>query len=268
MFKFFLEKVFWWSVTLLAAPTTLILVSWNAVPGDSTYKIKTGLEQVILGATPSSNLKSSLQTKYTKKRFDEVQKVLDTSHASESLNNFNDQLVASENSVKEIKDVEEKKNQTQKLISTLENISQEIEQKEQTFQTNQIASTSQNTINNTNTTRAVTITSAIATIKPTINNTPTGVITIKPTQSSPATISSSSDIPSQLSKTKEKIDETIKELKKSQEQEQNNNKDKNINNSDRQNDQEQFNTNKIPNNSDGANNQENQKQNNQSRSKP
>ncbi|MDD2224689.1 MAG: hypothetical protein PHP97_00805 [Candidatus Shapirobacteria bacterium] len=108
MFTFILSKIFWGTVTILTIPTTLMLISWNAVPGDSTYKIKTGLEQVILGAAPSSNLKSTLQIKYTEKRFTEVQKVISTSHASESLDNFNNQLIASENSVKEIKNTEEK----------------------------------------------------------------------------------------------------------------------------------------------------------------
>ena len=280
MFTFILSKIFWWSVAILTIPTTLMLVSWNAVPGDSTYKIKVGLEQVILGAAPSPNLKSTLQIKYTEKRFNEVQKVLSTSHASESLDNFNNQLIASENSVKEIKNTEEKKIQTQNLIKTLEDVSQKIEQESQSYSTPTVVVTPNptnvptapiptiyNKVEINTPTRIITNipiqTSQTTTSKNTSNTSttsvpsPTKVVTIIPTKLPPTatptdTLNKKSDpnIPDKLEKTKEKINETIKELKKSQEQEQNKDNDKTSNNSNK------------------SDRQENQKQNNQSRSKP
>jgi archaellum component FlaG (FlaF/FlaG flagellin family) len=52
-------------ILILFVPAILILASWNAVPGDSTYSIKVGLEKAILGVTPSDNLKTALEIKFT-----------------------------------------------------------------------------------------------------------------------------------------------------------------------------------------------------------
>lgn len=226
MLSDFLNKIVWWLVVILAIPSILILVSWNAVPGDSTYKIKIVLEQILLGVTPTANAKSTLQIKYTQKRIDEVQKVITTSHANESLSNLTDQVVASENSVKDIKNVEEKKIQTQNLIDTLENVSQKIEQTKQSTSIENSSTSTPTPIPTKiptiiSTPTLVTNLSPSPTFIPTSTPTqiPTKTIIITPTQSS--NIYSDQNISEKLDKTNEKIKETIEKLKKSQESNQN-----------------------------------------------
>lgn len=265
-----LNRIVWWILVLLAVPTTLILVSWNAVPGDSTYKIKIGLEQLLLNIVPSADAKSSLNIKYTERRFTEVEKVLSTSsnnsanpenstvYASESLNNLNDQVVVSGNSVQEIKNVEEKKIQTEKLIKTLETVSQKIEQKQQQSSVSNSTSTQISTPISTQVptkiptatptiipTQTVAIITneplistptLIPTLVPTKTPTSTPVPTVIPTKTVTATSAQSTNtvysqnISDELEKTNKKIKETIIELKKSQEQEKDNINNKNDNN--------------------------------------
>jgi len=253
MLKVILTGIFWGSVAIFAIPTSLILISWDAAPGDSTYNLKVGLEKAILGAAPSSNLKSTLQIKYTERRFNEVQKVISTSHASESLNNFDNQLIASVNSIKEIKSVEEKSIQAQNLISTLEKVSQKIEQEEQILQPSRTIPT---------------VTSRpLPTSPPQIVDSPgTPVPTQIPPVATPTQISNPIpvDIPGQLDDTKEKIRKAIEGLKKSQNNQNegnHNNINTNTNNSrsrNNNNDNEDYkdnkNENKSKDNKDSKNN--------------
>jgi len=253
-----LNRIVWWILVLLAVPTTLILVSWNAVPGDSTYKIKIGLEQLLLNIVPTADAKTSLNIKYTERRFTEVEKVLSTSsdnssdsdnstvYASESLNNLNEQVVVSGNSVQEIKNVEEKKIQTEKLIKTLETVSQKIEQKQLSAPIPTKVPikipTATPTLIPTQTVIIITdeplisTPTLIPTLVPTKTPTLTPVPTVIPTKTVTVTSAQSpntvynQNISDELEKTNRKIKETIDELKKSQEQEKNNVKKENNDN--------------------------------------
>ena len=125
-------------ILILFVPAILILASWNAVPGDSTYSIKVGLEKAILGVTPSDNLKTALEIKYTERRFTEVEKIISNNNINfsingsqnkyldESLNNLTKQAIASKNSLQKIQNSDEKIAQTESLISTLESISSKL----------------------------------------------------------------------------------------------------------------------------------------------
>jgi hypothetical protein len=137
MFSRFLSKIFWVLITALAVPTTLILISWDAVPGDSTYAIKTNMEQAVLAMALSTSSKSNLQIKYTERRFDEVEKVLsqNSDYVDESLTNFNQQLIVSKNSLDQIENLNDQEIQTQKLIDTLQVVSQKIQQQKQVAST-------------------------------------------------------------------------------------------------------------------------------------
>ncbi len=57
-------------------PTTLILISWNAIPGDSLYSIKTGLEDVALTLTINTPLASAFSVNFTDRRYTEATKLL------------------------------------------------------------------------------------------------------------------------------------------------------------------------------------------------
>lgn len=60
-----------------ALPSLLVIVSWNAIPGDRLYGVKTGLEDVVLGITIKTPLAQALTIKYTERRFYEASRLLD-----------------------------------------------------------------------------------------------------------------------------------------------------------------------------------------------
>lgn len=59
-----------------ALPSLLIIISWNAIPGDRLYGLKTGLEKIALGITIKTPLASFLTVKYTERRFSEADVLL------------------------------------------------------------------------------------------------------------------------------------------------------------------------------------------------
>lgn len=237
MFKTFLTAVIWSFIITLSIPTTLILASWNAVPGDSTYKLKVGLEQAMLGVAPSENIKNTLQIKYTERRFDEVEKVLGTSYASESLNNFNNQLITTKNSVQEMENIEEKSIQAQVLISTLEEVFQRIEEEKSVIQTDNTASkVLKPTLTPSPISTPYPTSIPVISIKVEKTNVPAKVVTSIPTKIPspiPTSITTnlskpvlSPDISHELDETQKIIKEVIIELKQSQNQENNRNTNK------------------------------------------
>lgn len=63
---------------VLAAPTALILASWNTLPGDSLYPFKKGLEAITLAATSATPLAPKFSVQFTERRFSEANKLLTT----------------------------------------------------------------------------------------------------------------------------------------------------------------------------------------------
>ena len=194
-------------VLILAVPATLILASWNAVPSDSSYKIKVGLEKAILGVTLSDNLKTSLEIKYTERRFNEVEKLIETDVTKsklvdESLTNLTNQAIASKNSLQKIQNSEEKTVQTENLIATLESISVKIEEKKQISNTTSVP-TNISTKISTNTPLSITIQPS-----PTFTPSPAPTQNIEPIVTTEVVVVNLED-------TQQKLNEIINELKDS-----------------------------------------------------
>lgn len=59
-----------------AIPTFLIIISWNAIPGDRLYGVKTGLEDIALNLTIKTPLGTFLSVRYTERRFGEANTLL------------------------------------------------------------------------------------------------------------------------------------------------------------------------------------------------
>lgn len=58
-------------------PSFLVMVSWNAIPGDFTYGVKTGLEDVLLAFVSNTSFAPRVSAAYTERRFTEATKLLD-----------------------------------------------------------------------------------------------------------------------------------------------------------------------------------------------
>ena len=59
-----------------AIPSFLILVSWNALPGEKLYGVKTGLEDMALAVTIRTPIASAFSLSFTERRFDEANRLL------------------------------------------------------------------------------------------------------------------------------------------------------------------------------------------------
>ncbi len=59
-----------------AIPSFLILISWNALPGDALYVIKTGLEDIALAITIRTPVASAFSINFTQRRFSEANRLL------------------------------------------------------------------------------------------------------------------------------------------------------------------------------------------------
>ena len=151
--KKFLNVLTWSLLAFFLVPSGLILASWNAVPGDSLYGVKVGLEKTLVSITPSLALQSSLQVNYTERRLAETQQLLaDTYRPQEtiqSLNNLESQAVQAQRAIESVSDPTQKTLLAEQYIDTLDRISSKLEQSKQNLasapvqQQTQIAPTQQ-----------------------------------------------------------------------------------------------------------------------------
>ncbi|MBI4033238.1 MAG: hypothetical protein HY377_01880 [Candidatus Blackburnbacteria bacterium] len=74
----FLSTLLTFVSLILAAPTVLILASWNALPGDALYPFKKGLETITLAVTGGTPLAAKFSVQFTERRFSEANKLLTT----------------------------------------------------------------------------------------------------------------------------------------------------------------------------------------------
>lgn len=73
----FLDKIIWIGLFLLFIPTTLVIASWNSLPGDFIYPVKLSLERSLLVlVSPSYEVSGQLQMKYTERRFADARRLL------------------------------------------------------------------------------------------------------------------------------------------------------------------------------------------------
>ncbi len=61
---------------ILSIPTILILISWNAIPGDRLYPLKSGLEDITLLLFSGTPLVPEVSMKFTERRFNEATTLL------------------------------------------------------------------------------------------------------------------------------------------------------------------------------------------------
>ena len=75
-----MRKFFNWFLSafaiLFAIPSFFILISWNALPGETLYGVKTGLEDVALAVTIRTPIASAFSLNFTERRFSEANKLL------------------------------------------------------------------------------------------------------------------------------------------------------------------------------------------------
>lgn len=119
---------------LLLAPTTLILASWNSLPGDSLYSSKRSLERLALGLlSPSYQAQSSLQTKLITRRLGEADLTIDKKSSSQGLEELKAQLALAQAQVNKAPTPAAKQQASQELVIALAQAQVKLETKKQTL---------------------------------------------------------------------------------------------------------------------------------------
>lgn len=108
-----------------AVPSFLIIISWNALPGDRLYGVKTGLENIALGITIKTPLASVLSVKYTERRFDEANNLLSSKGSALGYALLIQEAKKSQNIIVEKKD----KAQARELINQIQKYKKRIQEK-------------------------------------------------------------------------------------------------------------------------------------------
>jgi hypothetical protein len=212
-----------WFLTGFAAffsvPTLLIIISWNALPGDRLYSLKTSLEDVALVITSRTPLASTLSVKYTQRRFSEANTLL---AKKGSTIGYKLLVTETQESKKIIMDQKDTK-KAEVLINKIEKYQKEIEQKQIAIKTGGV------NVPVSKTSQPTTVTTTPLPIK-----TPT-VAVLQPTPKAPPVITpakSQEEVIKDLEKTNqelEKVKEEIKEEYRDLREEKNEEKEKNHN---------------------------------------
>lgn len=122
-----LDYLSWGFIAVFAAPTVLIMASWNSVPGDSMYGVKRMSEQALLAiARPSYDAQTTLSSQYTKRRMDEAKILLAKNKSSEGLSYLSQQVAATKLMIQNAPTREKKQEAAKKYIATLQSVSQEL----------------------------------------------------------------------------------------------------------------------------------------------
>jgi len=74
--KRLLDALFTAVILLLAVPTTLILISWNALPGDNLYPLKSSLENSVLLLFSGTPLVPKVSIKFTDRKLTDATSLL------------------------------------------------------------------------------------------------------------------------------------------------------------------------------------------------
>lgn len=133
-----MKKIFdsltWLFLVVFFLPTTLIVASWNSLPGDSLYSVKLGLESTLLFfARPSYAASSKLSVKYTERRFSEARRLLSDKASVEGLPYLERQVAATKLVIDRAPNQTAKKELARTYLVTLRDVTAQLEKEKQTI---------------------------------------------------------------------------------------------------------------------------------------
>lgn len=124
-----LDKLIWIGLFVFFVPTTLVIASWNSLPGDFMFPIKLGLERSLLViVSPSYEVSGQLQIKYTERRFSDAQRLLAINNSVSGLPYLDQQVEAAKVSIEKAPNVESRQVLANQYIATLTQVSDDLEQ--------------------------------------------------------------------------------------------------------------------------------------------
>lgn len=192
-------------------PTFLILISWNAIPGDSLYGLKTALEDVALAVTIKTPLASTLSVSYTERRFSEANVLLSQKGSTVGYK----LLIAETNDSKEIIVDKKDSKQATQLVNKIEVYQKDIQEKKQLIQQGRLAIPTQEVTRQPEATTVPSIKTPAPTLVPTVKP-PSVTSTPKPTAPPVVTPDTSDDeVLENLEEAEEELEKIKQEVKRS-----------------------------------------------------
>lgn len=130
--KKILDSFTWIFLLIFFLPTTLIVASWNSLPGDSLYPVKLGLESTLFFfVKPSYAAQSKLSVKYTERRFSEAKRLLSDKASVEGLPYLERQVTATKSVIDRAPNQSAKKELAKEYLVTLQQVSNDLEEEKQ-----------------------------------------------------------------------------------------------------------------------------------------
>lgn len=134
MRKFF-DSFTWLFLLAFLIPSTLIVASWNSLPGDSIYGIKLTLERSLLVlVSPSYIAKGTLEMKYTERRFNETKRLLASKQSVEGLPYLNAQVASTKAVIEQAPDSKVQAQLAKSYIDTLTSVSSQLEEQKRSLE--------------------------------------------------------------------------------------------------------------------------------------
>lgn len=241
-------------VIALFPPATLAVVSNNAVPGDSTYPIKRGLEDIIFAvASLNPTMRAWFAAARSDRRFQEVTILIaQGKKASDTLNELVEQAQIAANQIDQVSDPAQKEKLINQLSDSIDKYDVGLTQMSQTYELADDAGTQAVT---DQTWQQPAVTPAVATpqpsarsiVRPSASPVPAASQdspTPKPIVSSPPSVPALPQTPTDIQKAKEELEKIKEKINRKLEQDQEDQGSRNNKPGDRENGKEDR-TNKI-----------------------
>jgi len=125
--KKIVDSFSWVFLTLFTLPTVLIIASWNSLPGDLLHGLKLALEDTVITVAPTYSAKNRLYVKYTQRRFNEANKLLNEKESTQGLPYFTAQMQETKESIINAPDDRTRRELAYNYIDTLSQFQAELE---------------------------------------------------------------------------------------------------------------------------------------------
>ncbi len=123
-FRSFVDSFIWAFLIVFFIPTTLIVASWKASPGDIFYPVKIVVEDVaLLVVSPSPQTSGSLRIKYTERRFAEARTLLATKQSVTGLTYLEKQVEVTTQAIAQTSDPQTRQQLAREYVLSLSDIS-------------------------------------------------------------------------------------------------------------------------------------------------
>ncbi len=129
------DNLLWILIFLFVVPSSLVVASWNSLPGSRLYKVKLLAEDALVALTPSKGGKSELQVAYADKRLADATQMLVQSESADGLEYFRKQMEDAKIALAETPDGSAKEELKAKYLAALQNASHQLEQQKQIIST-------------------------------------------------------------------------------------------------------------------------------------